>query len=320
MRIVFMGSAPFALPALEALIGEGHRIVQVVTRVDKPVGRGRELAWTPVKSLAMERGLPVFQPKTLRDPAVHEFLRSLDPDAIVVVAYGRILPPEVLGIPPLGCINVHGSLLPRWRGAAPVQWAVIAGDPVSGATVMRMDEGLDTGPILLQESVDVGPEETAESLYRRLAVLGAPLLIRALRGIAEGTLAPRPQPAEGVTLAPPLTKEDGLLDWTQSRKALADRIRGVEPWPGAFSFGPGGLRLRWFAPACPGPGTVGPGMPGTVAALDQGILWVQAGDGLLGLREVQPAGGRRMAVRDLLAGRRLKIGDRLGPGPGGPTG
>ncbi|HOU55087.1 MAG TPA: methionyl-tRNA formyltransferase [Myxococcota bacterium] len=319
MRVVFMGSAPFALPALEALVREGHQIPLVVTRIDKPVGRGQEISQTPVKALALARGLPVFQPKTLRDPAVHEVLRGVRPDAIIVVAYGRILPPEVLAIPPLGCINVHGSLLPRWRGAAPVQWAVIAGDTVSGVTVMQMDEGLDTGPMLIQQSTAIGPDETAESLYRRLADLGAPLLLEALRGLATGTVVPRPQPEEGVTLAPPLKKEDGLLDWTKPRKVLVDRMRGVEPWPGSFSFGPGGIRLRWFPPAIPGPGGVGPGSPGTVVALDQGILWVQAGDGLVGLREVQPAGGRRMAVRDLLAGRRLKVGDLLGSGASDPA-
>jgi len=319
VRIVFMGSAPFALPSLETLIREGHEITLVVTRVDKPVGRGRQPGWTPVKEMAICEGLPVFQPKTLRDPAVHEFLRAREADVIVVVAYGRILPPEVLVLPPLGCVNVHGSLLPRWRGAAPVQWAVIAGDEVSGVTLMRMDEGLDTGPILARQATAIGPEETAESLYQRLAAMGASLLGPTLRDLAAGTLVPEPQPVEGVTLAPPLKKEDGLLDWTLPRKAIADRIRGVEPWPGAFSFGPGGLRLRWFAPACRGLETVGAGPAGTVVAMEGGLLWVQAGDGLLGLREVQPAAGRRMPVRDLLAGRRLRIGDLLGAGPPEPA-
>lgn len=318
LRIVFMGSATFAVPSLQALCDAGHDVALVLTRADKPVGRGLELSRTPVKKLALALGLPLLQPKTLRDAAVQADIAAARPDVIVVVAYGRILPPEVLDVPPLGCINVHGSLLPRWRGAAPVQWSVIRGDPVTGITIMRMDPGLDTGPMLLQASTPVAPDDTAATVYDRLAAMGPPLLLQALAGVAAGTLPATTQDDASMTLAPPLKKEDGRIDWTLPGREIADLVRGVEPWPGAYTYGARDLRLRVF-PFVQPVADDSAFAPGTVLALEGDALRVRTGDGALLLRDLQPAGSRRMGARDLVAGRRVSVGDVLGAGPEAPS-
>lgn len=317
VRMTFMGSASFAVPSLAALAAAGYRIVQVVTRVDKPRGRGLEIARTPVAERAEALGLPVFQPRTLRTPEVFEALRDAAPDVIVVAAYGRILPPEVLALPRHGCVNVHGSILPRYRGAAPVQWAVIRGESETGVTLMRMDEGLDTGPILAIRTTPIADDDTAATVYDRLAGIGAELLAASLPGILDGTIAPVPQDPAAATLAPPLEKDVGAIDWTAPSRTVRDLVRGVEPWPGAFTTTPAGLRLRVFPPVAREIGGGFDGVPGQVLEVDRDGMVVRTGDGAVRVREVQPAGSRRMDARDAVAGRRVRIGDVLAPPPKG---
>ncbi len=311
-RVIFMGSAGFAVPSLDALARAGYTLPLVVTRQDKPSGRGLEVSETPVKKRAVELGLPLFQPRTLRDPDVHRALRDAAPDVIVVAAYGRILPPEVLGIPPRGCVNVHGSLLPRYRGAAPIQWAVIRGDEQTGVTLMRMDEGLDTGPILATRAMPIARDDTAATVFDRLAVLGAALLAEGLPAVLDGSAVAVPQDETLACLAPILKKEDGVIDWSRTSRQVADHVRGVEPWPGAVTFTPSGLRLRVFPFVERAIGTRG--APGEILQIDGDGMVVRVGDGAVLVREVQPAGSRRMAPRDLAAGRRVRVGDVLGGG------
>lgn len=317
VRVTFMGSAAFAVPSLAALADAGYRVVQVVTRVDKPRGRGLEIARTPVAERAEALGLPLFQPRTLRTPEVFEALRAAAPDVIVVAAYGRILPPEVLALPRHGCVNVHGSILPRYRGAAPVQWAVIRGESETGVTLMRMDEGLDTGPILAIRTTPVAEDDTAATVYDRLAGIGAELLAASLPGILAGTIAPVPQDHAAATLAPPLEKDVGAIDWAAPSRTVRDLVRGVEPWPGAFTTTPAGLRLRVFPPVVREIGGGFDGVPGQVLAVDRDGMIVRTGDGAVRVREVQPAGSRRMDARDAVAGRRVRVGDVLAPPPRG---
>jgi methionyl-tRNA formyltransferase len=312
MRVTFMGSASFAVPSLDAVVRAGHDVVQVVTRADKPSGRGLGLSVTPVKARALELGLPVFQPKNLRDAEVQRSLRDAGPDLVLVAAYGRILPPEVLAIPPLGCVNVHGSLLPRFRGAAPIQRAIIEGEAETGVTIMRMDEGLDTGPVIATAATPIVLRDTAATLFDRLAAMGADLLASTLPAIADGSAVAVPQDGTKATLAAILRKEDGAIDWSLGRDRVADLVRGVEPWPGAFTFTPAGARLRVFPFLERAVGT--DGVPGQVLAIDADGMVVRAGDGSVRVRELQPAGSRRMTPREAAAGRRLAVGDVLGPG------
>jgi methionyl-tRNA formyltransferase len=282
----------------------------VVTRQDKPRGRGLDLAFTPVKELALERGLPLFQPRTLRTPEVHEAIRAASPDLIVVVAYGRILPPEVLSVPRIMCINVHGSLLPLCRGAAPVQWTVIRGETESGVTIMAMDEGLDTGAILRQVRTPVLPDDTAGTLYDRLAALGPLVLLDVIDGLSKGGLTPIPQDHRAATMAPILTKDHGQIDWSRPSVEVANLVRGVEPWPGAFTFTAEGLRLRLFPFLRPVP-CAADVAPGSIISIDREGATVRTGDGAVIVGEVQPAGGRRMAPRELAAGRRIAAGTSM---------
>ncbi len=296
-RIVFMGSPEFALPSLRALAAH-YAIVGVVTQPDRPAGRGQRLTPPPVKILAQELGLPVFQPLRLREPQAVEQLKAWAPDLIVVVAYGQILRPEVLNLPPWGCLNVHASLLPRWRGASPIQHAILAGDAESGVTIMKMDEGLDTGPILSQRALPLAPDETDETLAAKLASLGAELLLETLPRYLSGEIVPRPQPSEGVTYAPLIRKEDGLLDFSKPAIQLERRVRAFRSWPGAWFLwentplkvlrarvveqnAPPGNRLRW-----------------------QGWPALGTAQGLLLLEEVQPAGKKPMSGKAFLAGAR----------------
>lgn len=237
LKIVFCGTPRFAVPTLEALLGAGHEIALVVSQPDRPVGRERQLTAPPVKQTALARGLPITQPEKIRDNA--EFracLEAIQPDAIVVVAYGRIVPLWMLSLPRLGCINLHGSLLPKYRGAAPIQWAVASGDAVTGNTTMLLEEGLDTGPILMQQTEPIGPQETAAELFERLAIAGAPLVVETLEGLAAGTLQPQPQNPELATYAPILSREDGRMDLAaRTAQQHYNRWRGFQPWPGAFT-------------------------------------------------------------------------------------
>ncbi len=236
MKLVYMGTPQFAVLPLLSLVEAGHEVVAVVTRIDKPAGRGRALAAPAVKRAALERGLTVYQPKRVREPEFIETLRALGPDVIVVAAYGQILPREILTLPKYGCINIHASLLPAYRGAAPINWAIIRGETETGITIMQMDEGMDTGAILLQESIPIDPEDTAGTLTEKLSQLGAKMITTALPLIDSGKLTPTAQDSSKATLAPLLKKEDGLIDWERSAQEIHNRVRGMSPWPGAYTF------------------------------------------------------------------------------------
>ncbi|MGE5376197.1 MAG: methionyl-tRNA formyltransferase [Bacteroidota bacterium] len=295
--IVFMGSPDFSLPALRAL-AETYDVIGVVTQPDRASGRGRELKAPPVKALALELGIPVIQPEKLRQPDAMEQLRAWDPDLVVVAAFGQILRKEVLELPRAGCINVHASLLPRWRGAAPINAAILHGDEETGITIMRMDVGLDTGPILRMESIPLARDETAGSAFEKLSHLGADLLIRTLPDYLSGKLQPIPQPEAGATYAPMIKKEEGRLDFTQDVEALERRVRAFNPWPGAFMDFDGTLLKIHRARL-----EVGLAEPGQrLIVQDQPA--VGAGGGILILEEVQPAGKKTMSGKAFLAGAR----------------
>ena len=303
MRVLFFGTPAFALPTLRALVAR-HTVVAAVTQPDRPAGRGQRPQASAVKAVALEHGIPVLQPDRLRDPGWAERLAGHAADIAVVVAYGQILPRAVLDAPARGSINVHASLLPRDRGAAPVAWSIIRGERESGITTFQMDAGMDTGPILLQRPTAIGPDETAGELADRLAVLGAEVLLETLDRL--GTLTSRPQDSRAATLAPRLRKEDGHLDWTEPAVALAARIRGVNPWPGAATPGPGGRLLIWRARAIEGRAE-----PGVLTEVRGGVA-VGAGAGLVLPLEVQPENRRTMSWEAYLRGARLGPGASLG--------
>jgi len=309
-RVVFLGTPEFAVPSLRALVDDPRfEVVGVVTQPDRPAGRGQQLRMSAVKQQALMLGLPVFQPITLRDEAAVEHLRSWQPDVLVVVAYGQILRKPVLELAPHGVINVHASLLPRWRGAAPIQYAIRAGDEQTGVTIMLMDEGLDTGPILAQREIAIAPDETAATLHDKLAALGAQLLPQTLNAYLDGTLAPCPQPSEGVTYAPTLKKEDGHIDWSQSAVAIDRQVRAYDPWPGTFAYLRGDLLkvLRGI----PLPEAHSSALPGTLMEWDDGLA-VQTGAGVYVLHTIQPAGKRPMTSQAYLVGHRDVVGEVLG--------
>jgi methionyl-tRNA formyltransferase len=301
-KIVFMGSPDFALPTLQAL-QENYSVVGVVTQPDRAAGRGRELKSPPVKTLALELGIPVIQPEKLRQPEAMEQLRAWSPDVIVVAAFGQILKQDVLDLPEFGCINVHASLLPRWRGAAPINAAILHGDEETGITIMKMDAGLDTGPILSQRSVRIQPDETAGSLFETLSQLGADLLLEALAGYLAGEIEPRPQPEEGVTYAPMLKKEDGALDFSRPAEELERKVRAFNPWPGTYFEWDGNL-LKVHKARTTIVFTYMFQEPGTRTIYD-GLPAIFGGDNtLLVLEEVQPAGKKPMPGKAFLAGAR----------------
>lgn len=309
MRLVFAGTPELAARHLEALLASRHQLAAVYTQPDRPAGRGRRPAPSPVKRLAEAHGLPVRQPATLRPSAEHEALAELAPELMVVVAYGLLLPRAVLGIPPRGCLNVHASLLPRWRGAAPIQRALLAGDRETGVSLMEMEEGLDTGPVLLEARCPILPADTAGSLHDRLAELGARVLPEALDRLEAGTLEARPQDEARATHAPKLSKEEARLDWTRPAVELERAVRAFDPWPVAHTL-LGGEPLRvWRAEVAPGGASAG---PGTVTAAGPGGIDVATGAGLLRLTELQRPGGRRLPAAAFLAGRPVPPGERLG--------
>jgi methionyl-tRNA formyltransferase len=309
MRVVFLGSGAFAIPSFEALIEAGHDVAALVTQPDREKGRGRALAPPPLKPVAEARGVPVHQPRRVREPAAQELLRALAPDIQVVVAYGQILPRSVIDIPPGGTVNVHGSLLPRYRGAAPVQWAIVNGERETGVTTMLIDEGLDTGPTLLSRSTPIGADETAADLEPRLAVLGAELLVETLAGLAAGTLKATPQDHGRATLAPLIRKEDGRLDWTMPAEPLSRRVRGFHPWPGTFAL----WRDQPLKVLRARPEADGPAAPGEIVAVDKGGVVVGCGQGTrLRLVEAQPESRRPMSAAAWAAGVRLAPGARFG--------
>lgn len=308
MRLAFLGTGRFAVPSLEAVLDAGHDVVALVTQPDRESGRGRELAPPPTKLVALARGLTVQQPRRIRLPEAVDALAALAPDILVVVAYGQILPPAVLGLAPRGAVNVHASLLPLYRGAAPIQWAVARGESETGVTTMQLDEGLDTGPILLARGTPIGPEETAGELQERLAALGATLLLETLAGLAADRLQPRPQDHARATLAPILRKEDGRVNWSLAAREVGWRVRGFHPWPGMTATWQGrGLKLLRVAEAQPGPGE-----PGQVLAVEaQSVLVGCGGGSRLRLVEVQPESRRAMPAGAWAAGARVRPGDRF---------
>ncbi len=308
-RLLFMGTPDFAVPVLQALLDGPDQVLAVVTRPDRPQGRGLTLCPPPVKTLALAAGLPVLQPEAIRTPAFHKQLLDYNPELFIVAAYGRILPGSLVHLPPLGTINVHGSLLPKYRGAAPIQRALMAGDSETGVTIMKMDEDMDTGAMLLKATLPIGPDETAGSLFERVALLGASTLRQALDLLRRGELRAEAQDASLTTLAPPLGKEEGHLDWTLAAPRLHCRIRGLDPWPSAYSF-LAGRRLRLFAPELATPPRQSP--PGTILSADPRGLTVATGDGgALRLREIQPEGRKRLPVQAYLPGGLLRAGDQL---------
>ncbi|MDP2803542.1 MAG: methionyl-tRNA formyltransferase [Phreatobacter sp.] len=304
LRVVFMGTPDFAVPTLSEIIGQGHEVVAVYTRAPKPAGRGMAEQKTPVHRLAEGFGIPVFTPRTLRAAAAQTAFAALAADVAVVVAYGLILPGEVLDAPALGCLNLHGSLLPRWRGAAPIQRAVMAGDAETGIMVMRMDEGLDTGPVAMVEKIAITPDMTAQDLHDRMAVLGADLMVRALAALDRRSLTFVPQAADGVTYAAKIDKAEARIDWARPAGEIHDKVRGLSPFPGAWfeaDLGKGPERVKVLRTAL----AAGDGAPGTLLSED---LTVACGAGALRLVEVQRAGAKAMKAADFVNG------TKVGPG------
>jgi methionyl-tRNA formyltransferase len=306
MRIVFAGTPEFAVPALDAVVAAGHQVAATLTQPDRPSGRGLTAAASPVKQAAARLGIPVRQPASLKSPAAHGEIRALAPDALVVAAYGLILPQAVLDLPRLGAINIHASLLPRWRGAAPIHRALLAGDRETGISIMRMDAGLDTGPVLLREALPVLPDDTAGTLHDKLAALGARLVVAALDGLARGTLAATPQPAEGVTYAAKLEKHEARIDWRRPAAEIERQVRAFNPFPGATARVRGTEVKIWRAAAADGGGE-----PGAVVRVDPAGIVVAGGAGALRLEELQRAGGKRLSARDFLRGFPLAAGERF---------
>jgi methionyl-tRNA formyltransferase len=296
LRIAFAGTPQFALPALRALLDSPHAVIGVLSQPDRPAGRGRELRASPVKLLAVERGLPVAQPQTLKTVEGRAALAAWAPDLLVVVAYGLILPAAVLALPRLGCLNIHGSLLPRWRGAAPIQRALLAGDAETGISIMQLDEGLDTGPVLLERRRPIGTDDTAGDLHDALAELGAAALLEAIDGIAAGTLAARAQPAEGISYAAKIEKSEARIDWNQDAARIDRQIRAFNPWPMAETrIGEEPLRVLRARVA---DATARAAAPGTLLGVADDGLRIACGEGVLALRELQRAGKRPVSARD----------------------
>jgi methionyl-tRNA formyltransferase len=322
LRLAFAGTPEFARVALARLRGAGHDVALVLTQPDRPAGRGMRLAASPVKEFALAHGIVVAQPRGLRldgkfaDDArgVRDALVAAAPDAIVVAAYGLILPPWLLALPRHGCLNIHASLLPRWRGAAPIQRAIEAGDDVTGVTIMQMDAGLDTGPMLSAKPVEIGADESAGALQARLAPLGGELIVEALGAVAKGPLAGRAQPAAGVTYAAKISKAEAMIDWRAPAASVERRLRAFDPAPGARSVLAGETVTCWRGGVRAGGGT-----PGEIVAVEPDALVVACGDGRLALTELQRAGGRRMAAEALLRGWTPRVGAVFDPPPGAPA-
>lgn len=309
MRIVYLGTPSFAVPTLEALLRAGHEVVAVVTQPDRPKGRQGELALPPVKQCAIAHGLPVFQPERVRRAEPVEHLRALAPEIMVIVGYGQILPQSVIDIAPRGIVNVHASLLPRWRGAAPIQWSIVHGDSVTGVTTMQIDAGLDTGRMLLKASTEIGSDEDAIGLGERLSHMGAELLTETLDGLERGSIAPEQQDPEQATYAPILKKEDGRIDWNAPARHIHNLVRGMQPWPGAHTLFRGRLFHVWIARLADERSS---GPPGALRAGREGLL-ASAGDGrTIELIEVQAEGRRRMHAQEFARGQRLSENEKLG--------
>lgn len=306
MKIIFMGTPDFSVGTLEALIGAGHEVVLAVTQPDKPRGRGKAMQFPPVKEAALAHDIEVYQPVRIREPACIEYLRTFRADIIVVAAFGQILPGEILKMPPYGCVNVHASLLPKYRGAAPIQWAVINGDRISGVTTMRIDEGLDTGDMILKEEVLLDPKETGGSLFDKLSAVGAQLCVRTLSAISDGSAVYTPQDHEAATKVGMIRKQFGQIDWNQPAHRLECLIRGLNPWPSAYTKWNGKTLKIWNADVLPEDSDC---PAGCVVQVTGDAVQVQTGDGILILNEVQLEGKKRMSCDAFLRGNAVREGD-----------
>ena len=315
MKIVFMGTPEFAVGALEKIIEAGHQVVSVVTQPDKPKGRGKELQMTPVKICAMAHAIPVFQPVKIKAPEAVKILREYEADIFVVAAFGQILSEEILAMPKYGCVNIHASLLPKYRGAGPIQWAIIDGEKKTGVTIMQMDKGLDTGDMLLQKEVEIDKRETGDSLHDKLAAAGAELIVEALPQIEAGKLTPRRQNDEESCYAKMLHKSMGKIDWNMPAEKLDCLIRGLLSWPGAYTVvREKNLKIWEEEPVLPGELLAEPleAEPGGIVRVEKDAFYVQCGDGILKVLSVQMEGKKRMSVRDFLLGYPMKPGEHLG--------
>lgn len=314
LRLVYLGTPAFAVPTLERIVEGGHRVLEVVTQPDRPRGRGRDLAASPVKEAAARLGLPVYQPERVRRPEAVEHLRVLGADAMVIVGYGQIIPQNIIDLAPKGIINVHASLLPKYRGAGPIQWAIVNGETRTGVTTMRIDAGLDTGDMLLKAETEIAPEETAVELGRRLASMGANLLVKTLAQLE--SIVPEEQDPKQATYAPILKKEDGHIDWSQPAQAIHNRVRGLQPWPGAYTTFRGQTLNIWRSssgaglPACAQSSRDVPSAPGTIRTVKP--LLIACGSGLLELHELQIEGRKRISAVDFANGQRLSQNEILG--------
>jgi methionyl-tRNA formyltransferase len=314
VRLVFLGTPEFAVPTLERIVETGHEVLTVVTQPDRPKGRGQQTAAPPVKQAGLRHGLPIYQPERVRRPESVEYLRALAPEIMVVVGYGQIIPQNIIDIGPRGIVNVHASLLPKYRGAAPIQWALVTGESVTGVTTMQIDAGLDTGDMLLKAQTEIGPEENTLELSERLAAIGADLLIETLDRLAAGSLIGMKQDSAQATYAPTLKKEDGQIDWSQPAHRVHNRVRGLDPWPGAYTqFRGQTLHIwkskLWGQGVCPAVGL----LPGVIASVKP--LVVNCGSGSLELLEVQLAGRKRIFATDFANGQRLNENEKLGAPP-----
>lgn len=318
MRVVFMGTPDFSVGALESLIEAGHQVAAVVTQPDKPKGRGKEVQMTPVKTCAQKHGIPVFQPVKIREPEAVETLRGYQADIFVVAAFGQILTEEILGMPRYGCVNIHASLLPKYRGAGPIQWAIINGEKITGVTIMQMDKGIDTGDMLLKTEVPIACDETADTLHDKLAAAGARLIVEALAKIEAGDVTPVRQNDADSCYAKMLHKSMGKIDWQMEAEKLDCLIRGLISWPGASTVYRGKNLKIWQEEVASaeematGAGFMDSATPGTVIRVDRDAFYVQTGQGVLKILAVQPEGKKRMAVKDFLLGYPVKPGDIFG--------
>jgi methionyl-tRNA formyltransferase len=311
LKIIFCGTPAFALPSLRCLIAQpDFQIAGVVTQPDRPRGRGKEVASSPVKEAAAAAGIAVYQPQRIRAEESYEYFRSAAPDVVVIIAYGQIIPARLIEIPRLGWINLHGSLLPKYRGAAPIHWAIAKGETRTGLTTMQIDAGLDTGPMLLKHETEIAPDETAPELYARLAEAGAPLIVETLRGLASGTITPTPQDNSQATLAPPLKKDDGRINWSLPAQTIYNRIRGFHPWPGAFTTFRGKQCAIWGKPAPDQSGVTS--TPGTIRANSADVDVTCGAETALRLEFVQLEGRNKISAREFANGARLQPNERFG--------
>jgi methionyl-tRNA formyltransferase len=311
LKLVFCGTPAFAVPSLRALFADSYfQVAAVVTQPDRPRGRGKKTASSPVKDAALEVGVPVYQPEKIKSESSLDYFKRLAPDVVVIIAYGQIIPAALIAIPRLGWINLHGSLLPKYRGAAPINWAIINGEKVTGLTTMQIDAGLDTGPMLLKYQTGIGPDETAPDLYAQLAEAGAPLIAETLKKLDQGEITATPQDNSQASLAPPLKKEDGRIDWFLPAPRIYNRIRGLQPWPGAFTTFRGATCRIWGKPLKP---VAAGGTPGIILPTQEdGLLVICGASTVLHVEQVQIEGRNRISDREFMNGARIAPGEHFG--------